>query len=119
MSRVIATAMTCLGVWGLGLPGAAAQSVTRDVRVAAGRDNLSDLRKQATVADEGLRTIITDGELSCLLLVKETTTPAKGGESVEKYYVQYAKGRRTKVDRRDISKEDYESLRKLLDRLDP
>jgi hypothetical protein len=94
-----------------------AQPPNQSDRVIAGQANLSILGKEAPVKDEGLRKVLTNDSLNCLVISQAAVPPKDGGQATMEYYVLFTNARRTTFDKRMISKVDYDALIKLADRV--
>jgi hypothetical protein len=110
-----------LGISFLAITAANAQPPKQTERVITGLGNLSILSKEASkeafVKDEGLKRVLISNSLNCLIICQAAVAPNDGGRSTVEYYILFANARRTKFDKRSISKEDYDTLIKLADKV--
>jgi hypothetical protein len=94
-----------------------AQPPSETDRVIAGLDNLSGLAKGAEIKDEKLKMILMNQRLNCLVIGQVTIPPKDGKQATLEYYILHTYSKRTKFEKRIVSKEDYEELIRLADKL--
>src|SRR5437660_12104572 len=96
---------------------AIAQAPASTDRAIAGDGNLSMFCKFAApqVKDQALRKILVSDTLKCLIICQVSVSPNGGGQAKAAYHVLHTHERRTRFDKQEISKEDYQVLIKNAD----